>query len=88
MYMPPSQIYLKDEDVHALERAADATGASRSELIRRAIQQVYGEPTADARLTALEKTSGLWSDRTSTGADYVDAIRGDLAERLRQAGLA
>ena len=88
MYMPPTQIYLKDDDVDALERAAEATGASRSELIRRAIQQVYGEPSAQARLAALDATSGLWSDRATTGAEYTDAIRGDLAERLQRAGLA
>lgn len=85
--MARTQIYLGDEEVEMLDRAAAATGASRSELIRRAIRRTFGTPTKEERLRALEESAGSWKDRDFTGAEYVDAIRGDLNERLRRLGL-
>jgi metal-responsive CopG/Arc/MetJ family transcriptional regulator len=40
--MVRTQIHLSDEDVAALDRVARETGASRSELIRRAVREKYG----------------------------------------------
>lgn len=37
-----TQITLNDEELELLDRAARASGASRSELIRRAIHTAYG----------------------------------------------
>lgn len=85
--MRRSQIYLDDEESDLLGRAAVRTGASRSELIRRAIRAQYGEQTAQTRLAALRASAGAWRDRSTTGADYVDAARGDLNERLDPLGL-
>jgi len=85
--MPRTQVYLGDEELDLLERVARATGASRSELIRRAVRRTFGERTKDERLQALSASAGSWSDRRFTGAEYVDAIRGDLDERLRRLGL-
>lgn len=85
--MGRTQIYLEDEDIQLLERAARASGASRSELIRRAVRATFGEPTVDQRLAALERSAGSWRDRELTGEAYVDAVRGDLSERLRRLGL-
>lgn len=92
-FMRRVQVNLGDEDFALLERAVRATDASRSELIRRAVRQAY-ETTATAekmstveRLQALRKTAGAWSDRQLTGAQYVDAVRGDLNERLRKLGM-
>jgi predicted transcriptional regulator len=82
-----TQIYLNDEELELLDRAAEVTGASRSELIRRAVRAVYEERGADERLAALQRSAGSWKGRTFTGAEYVDAIRGDLSERLGRAGL-
>lgn len=82
-----TQIYLGDEEVELLDRAAAATGASRSELIRRAIREAFGTPTKEERLRGLARSAGIWKDRPFTGAEYVDAIRGDLNERLRRLGL-
>ncbi len=82
-----TQIYLTDDELELLERAARATGASRSELIRRAIRAAFGEHPADDRLSALRRSAGSWKGRRLTGAGYVDALRGDLAERLRRHGL-
>lgn len=82
-----TQIYLDDEEAELLGRAADRTGASRSELIRRAIRNQYGGQTAQTRLAALRASAGVWQDRSATGADYVDSARGDLNERFDQLGL-
>ena len=82
-----TQIYLRDEDVELLERASAATGASRSELIRRAIRGTFGRPSTVDRLRALERSAGSWKELALSGAEYVDRIRGDLNQRLRRLGL-
>ena len=43
--------------------------------------------TKAERLRALEASAGSWRDRGFTGAEYVNAVRGDLNERLRRLGL-
>jgi Arc/MetJ-type ribon-helix-helix transcriptional regulator len=86
--MSRTQIYLGEEELALLERASRATGASRSELIRRAVRATFGERTKAERLAALEASAGSWSGRRLSGADYVDAMRGDLNERLRRHGVA
>lgn len=85
--MRRTQIYLDNEESELLSRAVTRTGASRSELIRRAIRTEYGEQPARTRIAALRASAGVWRDRSATGADYVDAARGDLNERLDQLGL-
>jgi Arc/MetJ-type ribon-helix-helix transcriptional regulator len=82
-----TQIYLGEEELELLDRAAEKTGASRSELIRRAIREAFGETTKADRLRALDASAGTWKDFPLTGAEYVDSIRGDLNERLRRLGL-
>lgn len=83
-----TQITLNDEEVELLDRAAKASGASRSELIRRAIRTTYGNRSKEERMAALKRSAGSWRERDFTGADYVDAVRGDLNERLSRLGLA
>ncbi len=85
--MQRTQIYLSERELELLDRASQRTGASRSELIRRAVRGQYGEPDFDARRAALRASAGAWKDREFTGAQYVEAIRGDLDERLRKLGL-
>jgi hypothetical protein len=85
--MSRTQIYLGDEELELLDRVGRATGASRSELIRRAVRTTYGEKSAAAKLSALDASAGSWTSRRMAGAEYVDAVRGDLNERLRRAGL-
>jgi Arc/MetJ-type ribon-helix-helix transcriptional regulator len=82
-----TQIYLGEEELELLDRVARATGASRSELIRRAVRNTFGERTKAEKLRALEASAGSWRGRRFTGADYVDTIRGDLNQRLRRLGL-
>lgn len=85
--MNRTQIYLGDEEVELLDRASAATGASRSELIRRAIRNTFGEAPKSEKLRALEKSAGSWKDVGLSGAEYVDRVRGDLSQRLRRLGL-
>jgi metal-responsive CopG/Arc/MetJ family transcriptional regulator len=87
--MGRTQIYLGAEERAILDRVAEATGASRSELIRRAIRSTFAGGTTKAdRIRAVEASAGAWRDRSQSGAEYVDAVRGDLNERLRKLGLA
>jgi Arc/MetJ-type ribon-helix-helix transcriptional regulator len=85
--MGRTQVYLGDEELELLERAAQATGASRSELIRRAVRSTFGEGTRVERLRALEASAGSWKGRRLTGAEHVDVLRADLNERLRRLGV-
>jgi metal-responsive CopG/Arc/MetJ family transcriptional regulator len=82
-----TQIYLGEDELELLDRMARATGASRSELIRRAIRNTFGEKTKAERIRALEQSAGAFRSRHQAGAEYVNARRGDLNERLKQQGL-
>jgi Arc/MetJ-type ribon-helix-helix transcriptional regulator len=84
--MGRTQVYLGEDDLELLDRVSRRTGASRSELIRRAIRNTFGEKSKDDRLRALEASAGSWRGRTYSGAEYVDAIRGDLNARLKRLG--
>ena len=81
------RVNLGDEELALLDQAARATGAPRSELIRRAVRRTFGTTSTADKLQALGASAGLWADRPFTGAEYVDAVRGDLDERLRRLGL-
>lgn len=83
-----TQITLGDEELELLDRATRASGASRSELIRRAIHTAYGSRSKEERTAALKRSAGSWRGRDFTGADYVDAIRDNLNDRLSRLGLA
>lgn len=83
-----TQITLSEKEIELLDRAVETTGASRSELIRRAIQLAYGTASKQERLAALTRSAGSWKDRDFTGSDYVDAVRSDLNERMARLGMA
>lgn len=80
--MHRTQIYLDDDEVALLNQASARTGASRSELIRRAVRTQYGVKTPEGRLAALRASAGTWSDRSGTGADYIEELRSDLGQCL------
>jgi metal-responsive CopG/Arc/MetJ family transcriptional regulator len=83
-----TQISLGEEDVELLDRVARATGASRAELIRRAIREQYGSSSSlDERKARARRAFGAWKDRRFTGEEYVRAIRsGDMNANLRRIG--
>lgn len=84
--MQRTQVYLSGDELKLLDRASARTGASRSELIRRAIRDRYGDRDWSARRAALTASTGAWRDRGLTGEQYVEAIRGDLNDRLEGLG--
>ena len=85
--MNRTQIYLDDEQTARLDQRAAAEGTSRSMLIRRAVDVYLSQEEQDAVLwreqwqRALEKTAGIAS-HLEKGADYVEDIRHQDAERL------
>jgi Arc/MetJ-type ribon-helix-helix transcriptional regulator len=79
-----TQVYLEKEELALLDRQSKATGASRSELIRRAVRMVFGGTTKDDRLRALEASAGAFGNLGISGAQYVDTIRGDMNDRLER----
>ena len=89
--MGRTQVYLGTEELDLLDKAARQSGASRSELIRRAIRVQYGRYatlTKEERIARLMGVAGIWKDRKFTGEEYVRAIRsGDMNENLRRLGL-
>ena len=85
--MGRTQVYLGSDELELLDRVARLTGASRSELVRRAVRSTFGERTKADKLRALGASAGSWRSRGFTGAEYVDSIRGDLNERLSRLGL-
>lgn len=86
--MVRTQISLSADDVELLERVERATGASRAELIRRAVREQYGITSSlEARKDRARRGFGSWKDRQFTGEEYVRAIRsGDMNANLRRLG--
>jgi Arc/MetJ-type ribon-helix-helix transcriptional regulator len=86
--MGRTQIYLGSEELALLDRVAQESGASRSELIRRAVRSTFGQQDKADKLRALQASAGSWRGRRTSGADYVAARRGgDLNERLSRLGV-
>jgi hypothetical protein len=83
-----TQIYLGDGELELLDRASRETGATRSELIRRAVRTTFGEQDKHQRVQAIRGSAGSWRGRRESGAEYVDALRrGRPDERLFRLGL-
>jgi hypothetical protein len=78
--MVRTQISLEPEAIELLDRESARTGASRSELIRRAVRQQYGvmpskvDPVRKKEL--LDRAFGAWKDRKfANGEEYLRALR-------------
>ena len=76
-----TQISLEAEAIELLDREAARTGASRSELIRRAVRRQYGDGVAGElyavrKKRALDKAFGVWKGRKfKSGEEYIRALR-------------
>ena len=77
-----TQIYLTKKEMVALARASRETGRTKSQLIRDAIEAQYLTPSSQKTLEVLERTAGLWADRTETGEAYVERMRPGRLARL------
>jgi len=74
-----TQLYL-DKTTHArLKAAARRRGRTISDLVREALELVYGSPHTADRLATLRGIAGLWRDRDDLGdtAGYVRRLRRD-----------
>jgi Arc/MetJ-type ribon-helix-helix transcriptional regulator len=81
--MRRTQINLGEEGLELLERVSRSRGASRSELIRRAVRATFGEQGKDEKLRALKASAGSWRAGRTSGTEDVDALRGGhLNDRL------
>jgi predicted transcriptional regulator len=76
--MRRTQIYLSSDQAASLARRARAAGTTKSNLIRKAIEDYLAKPDEDARLAELR---GVLAELARTpidlpdGATYVDALR-------------
>ena len=85
--MRRTQIYLDDDQTVRLDRRAAAEGATRSKLIRRAVDEYLTQDERDTAAwqarwkEAVEETAGI-APYLEEGADYVESLRRGDAERL------
>lgn len=70
-----TQITLTDEQYALLKQLSSANGVTLAELIRRAVDNVYGRRRA-AELDWLDDSFGAWKDRDLDGVEYVRRLRG------------
>ena len=79
--MVRTQISLTADDLELLDAVARETGATRSELIRRAVRSHYAKPdprrgrTPEERAANVRAAAGVWRDRPFTTEQYLEAIR-------------
>lgn len=87
--MHRTQVYLSEEEIELLDRQSRVTGASRSELIRRAVRRSYGTKDVDleTKREVLRRAAGLWKDRDFTAAEYLEGRRRPTRERRKRLGL-
>ncbi len=82
-----TQVYLGREELELLERVSQSTGATRSELIRRAIRSTFGEPSKDEKLRALRTSAGSWKERVKRGRSrmkLIDRVAVDISGEVRR----
>jgi hypothetical protein len=81
--MRRTQIYLSEQESDALARVTRATGKTRSQLIREAIQAQYVRRRDVAEtIRAIEESAGCWKGRREDGAAYVERLRSGRLARL------
>lgn len=80
--MERTQIYLTGAESAALDREAERTGRSRSQLIREAIDSNYLGRSGDDRLKAVRDSAGAWKSNPESGAAYVKRLRKGRLARL------
>ena len=85
--MRRTQIYLDDDQTARLDQRAAAEGATRSTLIRRAVDEYLTQEERDTAAwqaqwkKAVQKTAGI-APYLEEGTEYVESLRRRDAERL------
>ncbi len=84
-HMHRTQLYL-DRATHArLKAVAKRRGRTVSDLVREALELVYGSVNTEERLTTLRGIAGLWRNREDLGDTdaYVRRLRRDTRRSRR-----
>ena len=84
--MERTQIYLSKDENAALERESRATGRSKSQLIREAIDRIYLNAKRADLLSALKRSWGSWRGRRESGAAWVERLRSGRLARVHGVG--
>lgn len=77
-----TQVTLEDEQYRRLRAESSRTGLGLAELVRRAIDAVYGTRTVDERRRRIDLAFGAWAEHEIDGAAYVEGLRRGLGTRL------
>lgn len=77
-----TQITLTDEQYQRLLDESRRSGVGLAELIRRAVDDRYGQRGVEAVIEALDASSGCWAERSYDGRRYVEELRRGMARRL------
>lgn len=77
-----TQITLADEQYERLKAESRRSGLGLAELVRRAVDRVYGSNQPAETLRALDASFGVWGERSYDGASYVEGLRRGMAKRL------
>lgn len=83
--MHRTQILLEDAQYERLRKQSEESGTGIGELVRRAVDQLYGLRSTQDRLRALEESFGgahRQDFEGLDGADYVEQQRRGLDRRL------
>ncbi len=81
--MHRTQITLTDAQYARLREESARSGRSLAELVRRALDERYGDISKEDRLRLLDRAFGAWADREEGGAAFVERVRSGSARRLR-----
>jgi hypothetical protein len=77
-----TQIILADEQYERLRAESRRSGLGLAELVRRAVDRVYGSNRPEETLRALDASFGSWADHPDDGPSYVEGLRRGTARRL------
>lgn len=81
--MPRTQITLTGRQYELLRRRSEKSGVSLAELVRRAVDETYGDRPQAERLESLERSFGGWSEESGEDrAGYLQELRRGLGARL------
>ena len=87
--MHRTQILLEDQQYERLKVRSKRTGTAIGELVRRAVDAMYGTAEVEDRLRAIDESFGTAAKDDFDGLDgeaYVEQSRLGFERRLRQLG--
>lgn len=76
-----TQITLADDQYERLSAESRRSGLGLAELVRRAIDRMYGSSGSEETVRALDGSFGSWANQENDGAAYVEGMRRGLARR-------